>query len=128
FPTPRSGSAPLGLEYGADGSPYAADLSSGEISRVTPAGAVSRFVALPLVSQPVGLAFDTIGNLYESGVDSVVRKITPAGSASVFATDPHSFGFTSLAVTDDSGRPLELPVPEPRTAAVVIVAMLAVVR
>ena len=126
FATLPAGAAPLGLAFDGAGNLYAADLVTDEISKVTPDGTVSRFVSLPANAQAIGLAFDSAGNLYEGGVDNAVRKITPAGVVTPFATDANSAGFTFLAFTDDAGRPLAVPVPEPSCAALAAIVSLVV--
>jgi hypothetical protein len=68
---------------------------------------VSLFATLPTESYPVGLAFDTSGNLYEVGLNGKVSKITSNGTVSPFANNLYSGLF--IAVTDDAGNPLPLP-------------------
>ncbi|MEI6236902.1 MAG: hypothetical protein WCT04_27910, partial [Planctomycetota bacterium] len=56
------------------------------VSKVTPGGSVSTFVSTGL-SNPIGLAFDSVGNLYASNFSAnTVSKITPGGSVSTFAS------------------------------------------
>ncbi len=70
-------------------------IGDGTVSEVTPAGAVSTFASG--FNTPVGLAFDSSGNLYVANLDNnTVSKVTPAGAVSTFATGfdvPDSLAF-----------------------------------
>src|SRR5260370_39715880 len=59
-------------------------VSSGSqsIVQVSSAGVVSPFATLPANSNPLGLAFDGSGNLYEADFNGSnhINKITPGGS------------------------------------------------
>ena len=72
------------------------------IDQVSSTGSVSTF-ATPS-SNPTGLAFDTSGNLYASEPGaSKIRKITPGGVVSLFASLPFSSTPQGLAF-DSSGN------------------------
>jgi autotransporter-associated beta strand protein len=69
---------------------YVADSSLGQISKITPGGAVSLFANIP-GSNPTGLAFDTLGNLFVSSVGTV-RKVSPDGGiVTTYATLPPGY-------------------------------------
>jgi NHL repeat-containing protein/PKD domain-containing protein len=61
---------------------YVADNLNDSIRRITPIGDVTTFVDIP---KPLFLAFDSLGNLFVTCDDHVVRKVTPAGVISVVA-------------------------------------------
>lgn len=66
-----------------------------------------------VVYGPLGLAFDSAGNLYaaSSGTNNAIFKYTPDGTASVFAVGTGANGLIGpnfLAFTDDNGVPLPL--------------------
>lgn len=92
--------SPQGLAIDGSGNLYVADTGNHAIRKITPAGVVSTFAGLVRVSgnadgngtaarfnRPRRIAIDTSGNLYvtEAG-NNDVRKITPAGVVSTFAT------------------------------------------
>ena len=74
-----------GLAFDAAGNLYVADVITGTVSKVTPAGVVSTFASG--FSFPEGLAFDAAGNLYVANQNAnTVSKVTPAGVISTFAS------------------------------------------
>jgi sugar lactone lactonase YvrE len=89
---------PSGLAVDTSGNLYIADHYNSRVRKVTPAGVISTFAgngtnghagdggqaALASVSGPLGLAFDSNGNLYVSH-DYYVRKVTPLGVISTVA-------------------------------------------
>src|ERR1019366_4883507 len=85
---------------------YVADFGNGTISKVTPAGVVSRF-ATGFTSDPhlggngnLSVACDGSGNVFLADYDAgTISKITPAGMVSVFA-DGMSYLFS---ITTDPG-------------------------
>jgi hypothetical protein len=89
-------------------------------------GWVSPFAILPANAQPIGLVFDQLGNLYEGGVDVTIRKITPGGVVSTFASGDHTF--TSLAATTDAGIPLPVPIPEPASFGLIALSGVALLK
>ena len=85
------------LAFDSVGNLYAANSSSTNVVKITPAGAVSIYAPSTLFGNNVhhmaGLAFDNLNNLYVSTWDDrSVLKIEPNGSSSVFYHD-------ALAVT-----------------------------
>jgi hypothetical protein len=55
----------------------------GTIFKITPGGGVSVFGSVP--DQGLGLAFDSMGNLFAGDIAPTIFKFTPAGMRSVFA-------------------------------------------
>jgi glucose/arabinose dehydrogenase len=81
--------APVGLDYpqgmamDGSGNLYVANIQSGTITRITPAGVASTFASG--LNGPTGLAFDSSGNLYVANAwTNSVIEITPAGALSAF--------------------------------------------
>jgi len=91
---------PTGLAFDAGGNLYVADQDNYRIRKILPSGEVSTVagngqwdvVDGPALSasfrKPVNVAPDDTGNLYVTDNDSLVRKITPTGQVSAFATVP----------------------------------------
>ena len=91
------------------GNLYVADYLNGLIRKVTPAGAVSTYAgqashagyangsgAAAAFRYPGGIAADSAGNLYVADTyNSVIRKITPAGSVSNYAGTPGQPGMVN---------------------------------
>lgn len=89
----------LGLALGPDGAVYTTLSDHNQVSRLMPGGALEVFAGTgapgaddgPRLSarftNPSGLAFDAVGNLYvsEGSAGNRIRKITPAGLVSTFA-------------------------------------------
>ena len=79
-----------------------------EVSKITPAGAVSVFATLETAA-PLGMAFDASGNLYVAGTavtaisndhnPGAISRITPAGTISTFAP-----GVAGPLVFDSAGN------------------------
>jgi sugar lactone lactonase YvrE len=118
-------SSPLGIAVDATGLLYVADSGNHEIRLVTTAGSVTTFVGFATVwgsadgtgtnamfNGPVGLAFDSTGNLFVSdSANHTIRKITSAGVVTTFA------GLAGVDGTADGtgsaarfGRPAELKI------------------
>jgi streptogramin lyase len=126
FATLASDALPFALAFDAKGSLFVADFGFDEISKIDPvSGAISKFATLPANSEPIGLAFDQAGNLYEAGADSVIRKISPTGVVSTFAT--LTSPAAGIAITDDAGHPLSLPIPEPAIGSTLLLVGVAVI-
>ena len=69
---------------GPDGGLYIGDFRCNCIRRVSPGGTISTFVSG--IGTPLGLAFDSAGNLYVAAVtDNRLYKIAPDGTSSVLA-------------------------------------------
>jgi sugar lactone lactonase YvrE len=110
---------PNGVAVDAAGTIYIADSGNNTIRRMTPAGVVSTWaglagtagdtdgpVAAARFNNPVGLAFDTAGNLYVTDQDnSLVRKISPAGVVSTVAGQRGKFGVVAGPLPATLGRP-----------------------
>jgi hypothetical protein len=75
---------PCYLSIDTGGNLYVSSLYSGVVYKVTPAGAISPFVALPY---PTGTAFDASGNLYVASNGAYIYKVSPTGIATPFTTD-----------------------------------------
>jgi NHL repeat len=92
-------SSPLGLAVDADGTLYVADSGNHLIREVTSTGVVTTFAGLAgvwgtsdglgtnaLFNGPVGLAFDSAGNLFVSdSANHTIRKINSGGSVTTWA-------------------------------------------
>lgn len=91
--------SPHGVAVDATGNLYVADKENHTIRKITPAGIVSTFAGKAGYSgsadgigtdarfnQPFATAVDTAGNLYVADtVNSIIRKITPAGAVTTLA-------------------------------------------
>ncbi|WP_415357905.1 leucine-rich repeat protein [Halioglobus sp. Uisw_031] len=77
-----TGSGPQGIAVDAAGNVYTANLSSDNVSKITPAG-ISTILGTT-GSGPQGIAVDAAGNVYTANLFSDnVSKITPAGISSI---------------------------------------------
>jgi uncharacterized protein (TIGR03437 family) len=98
--TEASLNQPSGLAFDSSGNLFIADTGNHRIRRVTPAGVISTFAGTgaegyggdggaataAYFSSPIGLAFDSSGNLYVADAgNNRVRKITAAGVVSTVA-------------------------------------------
>ncbi len=91
--------SPRGLAFDTNGFHYVANSGSGisgnSISKVSTTGVVTLFKSG--VTNPYGLAFDGIGNLYAANLSlGTITKITNTGTVSTFAsgfTDPYGLAF-----------------------------------
>ena len=85
--------SPVALAFDSSGNLYVANFGSGfgdgSIQKITLGGVTNTI--LSGLNGPAGLAFDLNGNLYEANYsDNTIWKITPAGVASIYETDPTS--------------------------------------
>jgi sugar lactone lactonase YvrE len=124
------GSNITGLAFDASGNLFAAFPQGNTIYRYTPDGKQSLFASTDL-SNPGGLAFDLGGNLYVANVggaplpnaaDQTIARFAPDGTGSIFVSGLTNYPLY-LAFTDDAGVPLQLPIPEPATAALAACAL-----
>ena len=98
FATLPSGTNPQGLVFDTSGNLFV--LGGGNVSKITPGGAVSIFATLPGFGGQ-GLVIDAGNNLYAAGAASLeIKKITPGGTVSTYAT--MLGGSTGMAI-DNSG-------------------------
>jgi streptogramin lyase len=72
------------------------------IDRVAPPDPRSQFAQLPFGTNPEGVVFDGLGNLFVAG-GADVSKVTPSGVVSHFATLPFSAGGYGIAI-DHAGN------------------------
>ncbi len=127
-PTPGlATSSPLGEIAGVAvdqaGNVYIADPTNNVVEKVTPDGTLSIFAGNPgnsgtptpgpaantLLDEPDGVAVDASGNVYIADYDnSLVEKVTPSGTLSIFAGISGSWGTPSLGLATD--EPLGGPV------------------
>lgn len=90
---------PEAVAVDSQGNIFIADLGNGVIRKVDGSGTITTF--LQFFSQPnlvegavaTGMALDAAGNLYASDGFSVVWKITPSGSTTIFAGVPFTSGY-----------------------------------
>lgn len=77
---------PAQMAFGHDGNLYVANVFGNSISEVTTSGMVTTFASG--LNEPIGLAFDSAGNLFD-GEDSGINEFTPpSGTPTAFATLP----------------------------------------
>lgn len=107
--TYASGLGPVlwGLAFDANDNLFVAD--SKGIERVAPDGAVSSFAPSLAQFQPIGLTFDSNGNLYAACFNNrEIKQITPAGAISTFATVVGQPRYLVDAVPEPTGMVLLL--------------------
>ncbi|WP_145928618.1 putative Ig domain-containing protein [Termitidicoccus mucosus] len=74
---------------------FAVDSAGNDIRKITRDGVVSSLAVDTVFDSPTGIAADGKGNLYIADtLNHVIRKITPAGKASIIAGDPAQSGAT----------------------------------
>jgi hypothetical protein len=72
------------LSMDGSGNLYVSSLLNSIVYKVTPAGSISPFAAIP---NPTGSAFDASGNLYVVSNGQNIVKVSPAGTVTPFASD-----------------------------------------
>jgi len=80
--------APKAVVADSSGNIFIADTGNARIRKVDPSGTITLFANI----YAEALATDAIGNIYASDFN-VIWKITPAGSASIFAGNQSCFGY-----------------------------------
>jgi sugar lactone lactonase YvrE len=120
-PTPGPAtSSPLGEIAGVAvdqaGNVYIADPTNNVVEKVTPGGALSIFAGNPensgtptpgpatdtTLDEPEGVAVDASGNVYIADYDnSLVEKVTPSGTLSIFAGISGSWGTPTAGLATD---------------------------
>jgi hypothetical protein len=71
------------LSTDAGGNLYVSSLLNSVVYKITPAGTISPFAAIPM---PTGSAFDASGNLYVVSNGQNIVEVSPAGTVTPFAT------------------------------------------
>jgi hypothetical protein len=121
--------APDAMTLDAGGNLLVADVDSGTIRKVTPAGSVTTVIGTPNIPRssglidgwgqdarfrdPKGLAVDDTGNLYVAdSLNHTIRKVSPAGLVSTLAGSPLVNG-----VNDGIGKQASLRLPRVVTMA-----------
>jgi secreted PhoX family phosphatase len=116
---------PQGLAFDSAGNLYVANYFSDTVERFTTGGIASTFAGSGL-NFPVGLAFDSAGNLYVANNsplgDNIEKFSSTTGVGSVFAGGLSQPQY--LALTNNAGQPLSLPVPEVPTWGMVLAGFL----
>jgi hypothetical protein len=72
------------LSMDGSGNLYVSSLLNSIVYKITPAGSISPFAAIP---KPTGSVFDASGNLYVVSNGEYIVKVSPAGTVTPFATD-----------------------------------------
>jgi sugar lactone lactonase YvrE len=121
--------APDAMTLDASGNLLVADVDSGTIRKVTPAGSVTTVIGTPNITRssgsidgwgqearfrdPKGLAIDETGNLYVAdSLNHAIRKVSPAGMVSTLAGSPLVNG-----IADGIGKQASLRLPTVVTLA-----------
>jgi hypothetical protein len=100
----RGASNATGLAFNNTGDLFVSDQISGAIYELTPGGVRSTFAQH--LGVPVGLAFDSSGNLFAGSLSQSIYEFTPDGVQSTFASV--DFLSTWIAI-----QGVTVPVPEP---------------
>jgi streptogramin lyase len=89
--------SPEYLSMDDSGNLYVSSLFNSIVYKITPAGSISPFAAIPY---PTGSAFDASGNLYVVSNGEYIDKVSPAGKVTLFATD---YGYILGLMVDING-------------------------
>ena len=92
FALPSKFAWPTDLTLGPDGSLYFVEGFNQAIGKVTPAGVVTESKINAAVSSPQQLTFDKAGNLWITGSDAGLVRITPHGVATPFGPSSTAIG------------------------------------
>lgn len=93
----------VGLTVDASGNVYGASTSDNTI-RMFPASGGSSVLIGTMASQPQGLAFDSMGNLFVATIDATIKELKPAGGYFINAPLPPGLNFNNSTGTI-SGTP-----------------------
>nr|WP_303652791.1 Ig-like domain repeat protein [Paludisphaera mucosa] len=98
-------STPLGQAFDSAGNLYVANYGNNTISKITPAGVVSAFVAAGAgLHAPIGLAFDAGGVLFvANSAEGTISKVTPDGTVSLFVSSDSGLSNLRALAFDAAG-------------------------
>ncbi len=102
FPTPTSGSRPLGVTAGADGNVWFTESVGNNIGRITPAGAITEFPLPAPASVPWEPTLGPDGSVWFTELlGNRIGRITPTGAITEFAVPTPNSQPNVIARVDD---------------------------
>jgi len=108
----------VGLAFDGNGDLFAADYDNCSIDEFSPSGHESLFACLGAGNHPIGVAFDSSGNLLVSTSAGTIDEINPNGCPTVFASDLSSPWFFAMEAS-------AIPVPEPSSGLLLVLGTAA---